>query len=199
MKNPSLTAASVLIGLAALVAGFAWMVSGGEQPAGDVALVPTTEASSEVGFAAVSPREQRKKANLEGARRDLKRIRETGEQVAPDLYMVPDDNGDPTYYYSELIEGRGRNGEPLFMTAQLKKIPGVPLKERIKVPQKFVPKYKKEPVQGVLSFGKKAAKGAGGGTGGGTNAGSNSSGGGDAGGSGDAGGGVNPGTPPKDD
>jgi hypothetical protein len=154
MNHPASTAATVLLGLAALVGGAAWILSGSDDDAGQGATLPPVAASDTVGFVAVTPKEQKKKLNMERTQREFKQIREIGEEVAPDLYMIPDANGDPTYYSTELFKGRGRNGEPLFMSVQMKKTRTLPLKD----PKKYISpepaKFKPTPVEGVLKGGK---------------------------------------------
>lgn len=128
MKNPSTTAAIVLVGLALLVGGFAYLTTGDDvldQPSD----VLTKGTASQVGFTTLTPREQRKKSNLEEAKRKLKRIREQGKEVMPGVYRMKEENGEPTYYLSELVEGVGRNGEPLYMAVEYKRRPMVPLME----------------------------------------------------------------------
>jgi hypothetical protein len=160
VKNPTALAALVLVGLAALVGGLIWATAGGD-PTGDSQPITATTNTQEVGFSAISPRERRKKVNMETTKRELKRIRETGEEVAPNLYMIPDDNGDPTYYYAELIEGRGRGGEPLYMTAKLKRRQTVPLIDPKGHVAPHQPSFKREKVEGVLNFGKPTEEGGG--------------------------------------
>ena len=156
MKHPASTAAVLFLGLAALVGGATWLLSGSDKDEGQAAVVPVVEASDEVGFVAISPKEQRKAANFERTQREFKQIKETGEEIAPNLYMIPDANGDPTYYSTQLLKGRGRNGEPLFLSAQLKRNRTLPLRD----PKKYIApepaKFKKTPMQGVLKTGKKA-------------------------------------------
>ena len=153
MKHPASTSAILLLGLAFLVGGATWLLSGSDTDDGQLAQVPET-ASTEVGFVAVTPKEQHKQMNLERTQRELKRIKEVGEEVGPDLYMVPDANGDPTYYSTKLLKGRGRNGEPLFLSAQFKKTRTLPLRD----PKKYIApepaKFKPKPEAGLL----KAAK-----------------------------------------
>lgn len=154
MKHPASTATLLLLGLAFLVGGATWLLSGADADTGQAAQVPATAASSEVGFVAVTPREQHKQMNMERTQRELKRIREVGQEVAPDLYMIPDGDGDPTFYSTKLIKGVGRNGEPLFVSAQIKKTRTVPLRDPKKYLAPEAPKFKKKPIKGLLKGGK---------------------------------------------
>lgn len=127
MKNPSSTAAFVLVGLALLVGGFAYLTTGDELVEEPVDVI-TKGTGSKVGFVALTPRERKKKSNLEEAKRKLKRIRETGKEVSPGVFRIKDENGTAIYYLDELVEGVGRYGEPLFMAVEWTRRPMVPLK-----------------------------------------------------------------------
>jgi hypothetical protein len=154
MKHPASTSAVLLLGLAFLVGGATWLLSGSDADDGPLAQVPETASTNEVGFVAVTPKEEHKQMNLERTQRELKRIKEVGQEVGPDLYMIPDANGDPTYYSTKLLKGRGRNGEPLFLSAQFKKTRTLPLRD----PKKYIApepvKFKAKPQPGVLKVGK---------------------------------------------
>ncbi len=159
MKHPASTAAILLLGLAFLVGGATWLLAGSNDDDGHLAQVPATASSDQVGFVAVTPKEQRKKMNMERTQRELKQIKEVGEEVGENLYMIPDANGDPTYYSTELFKGRGRNGEPLFLSVQFKKTRTLPLRD----PRKYIapepPKLKAKPTKGLLKGGKPPADG----------------------------------------
>jgi hypothetical protein len=154
MKHPASTAAVLLLGLAFLVGGATWLLAGSGDDDGPLAQLPETASSNEVGFAAITPKDQRKKMNMERTEREFKQIREVGEEVGENLYMIPDANGDPTYYSTELVKGRGRNGEPLFMAVQFKKTRTLPLRD----PRKYIapeqPKIKAKPTKGLIQTGK---------------------------------------------
>ncbi|MHC5210048.1 MAG: hypothetical protein ACYTG2_04960 [Planctomycetota bacterium] len=200
MKTTSPLTAVLFLGLATAVGAAAWLLSG-STPDEDVAAPierPSTERSG-VGFMAVSPKEQRKQANLEATKRQLKRIAEVGEEVSPGLYMIRDSSGDPTYYSTDLIEGRGRNGEPLFMTAEFKKVHTVPLRDSSKGLIASKTRLNPKAPKASLSFGKKKGGGAGtqSQTGGGTTSGGDGSGGDSSGGDGGAAGGGEGGSGPK--
>lgn len=200
MKTTSPLTAILFLGMATAVGAAAWLLSG--TTTDDDAASPIQRAATDrsgVGFVAVSPKEQRKQANLDTAKRKLKQIAEVGTEISPGLYMIRDSSGDPTYYSSELIEGRGRNGEPLFMSAEFKKIHTVPLRDGVGMQTKtrLNPKMPKQ----SLSFGKQAGAGpdsSGGGTSGGADDGGNSGaasgggGGGDGGSASDGGGATGP-------
>ncbi|MBM3984416.1 MAG: hypothetical protein FJ296_01805 [Planctomycetes bacterium] len=151
MKNPSITAAFVLVALALVVGGLA--LSAGGEPDEAVASVLTAGAApAKPSFESLSPHELRKKGRLEETRRELEQVRKVGKEVAPNVYRIKDESGDPTYFYGDLIEGVGRNGEPLFMTAQFKRLPAVPVREAPKLPAKLTPKVKLDgsvPVKGA--------------------------------------------------
>lgn len=152
MKNPSIAAAAVLVLLALVVGGLA-LSSGGEADAGEAAVLTAGAPVQKASFESLSPHEQRKKGRLEEARRELAQVRKVGKEVAPNVFKIKDENGDPTYYYGDLIEGVGRNGEPLYLSAEYKRLPAVPLKEPRKLPAKLTPKLQKEPKK-VLKLGK---------------------------------------------
>jgi uncharacterized membrane protein YgcG len=156
MKHPASTAAFLLIGLAFLVGGATWLLSAGDLDTGQAAQVPALAPSNEIGFVAVTPKEQFKATNLERTQRELKRIREVGEEISPTEYMIPDANGDPTYYSTELVKGRGRNGEPIYATMVTKKIHNLPAVDPKKYLAPEAPKLKKQPVKGLLKIGKPA-------------------------------------------
>ncbi len=128
MKNPSVSAALVLIGLALVVGGFAWLSADSSTDDQTVGVVTRPEGEQKVGFVALSPREERKKGNMEATLRELHRIREVGEEVHPGVFRIKDETGDPTFYLGDLVPGKGRDGEPMFMSVQFKKMPAPPLK-----------------------------------------------------------------------
>ena len=131
MKNPSVAAAGLLGVIALAVGGFVWLTRG-DEPAVPEVIAPEV-AATQPTFLNLSPREQRKKANLERTVRELEKIKQVGEEVMPGEYKVTDENG-TTWYHGELIKGIGRNGEPLYMTASYKLRAPVPLRQRAKVP-----------------------------------------------------------------
>jgi len=153
VKNPSIAAALVLVLLALVVGGLA-LSSGGEADAGDAEVLTAGAPVQKATFESLSPHEQRKKGRLEEARRELAQIRKVGKEVAPNVYKIKDETGDPTYFYGELIEGVGRNGEPLYLSAQYKRLPAVPLKEPKKIPAKLAPKLSNKKPSKTLQFGK---------------------------------------------
>ena len=161
MKNPSITAAFVLVALALVVGGVALSTGGGPDVAPD-AVLPAVAGTQEVSFANLTPHEMRKKGRMEAAQRELEKVKKIGKEVAPNVFKVKDDTGDPTYYYGSLIKGVGRNGEPLYLSAEFKRLPAVPLKELPTLPPKLQPKLKTEPIKGALKFNKKNAGGKGG-------------------------------------
>jgi uncharacterized membrane protein YgcG len=186
VKNPAVTSAAVLIGLALAVGGFAWMSSGSEEAATPDVLTP--KPGDAVTFVPLSPREQRKKNNLEQTKRELHKIRETGEEVSPGVFKITDATGDATYYYGDLIPGKGRDGEPMYLSVQFKRLPAPPLKER-KHPKGKIP-FDPKHHDNVIKLGDgKSSQGKGGGAGGASSS-SGSSGGSSTGG--DAGGGKSP-------
>lgn len=157
MKHPASTAALLLLGLAFLVGGATWLLTGSEADDGQLAQAPPTAASSQVGFEALTPKEQRKKLNMERTQRDLKQIREVGKQVGEDLYMIPDATGNPVYYKTELIKGRGRNGEPLYLSEQIVKTRTLKPLDASKYRAPESPKLKAKPMKGVLKAAKSQA------------------------------------------
>jgi hypothetical protein len=161
MKHPASTAAVLLLGLASLVGGATWLLSDSDGDDGQAALVPEVVPSDEVGFVSVTPKEQRKAVNIERTLREFKQIKEIGQEISEDLYMIPDANGDPTYYSTQLLKGVGRNGEPLFLSAQMKKTRTLPLRDAKKYIAPEPAKFRKEPLQGVLTTGKDKNKGGG--------------------------------------
>jgi len=155
VKNPALTSAAVLIGLALAVGAFAWMSSGQNDPG--PAAVLTRPENETVAFIPLSPREQRKKNNLEQTKRELHKIRETGEEVSPGVFKITDNTGDATYYYGDLIPGKGRDGEPMYLSVQFKRLPAPPLKTHKKVGKAKMDTKRHD---GVLKFGDGAVSGA---------------------------------------
>ena len=75
MKHPASTSAVLLLGLAFLVGGATWLLSGSDADDGPLAQVPETASTNEVGFVAVTPKEEHKQMNLERTQRELKRIK----------------------------------------------------------------------------------------------------------------------------
>ena len=148
MKNPSIAAASVLVGLALLIGGVS-LASGAEGDATGEAEVLTASATPvKASFETLSPHELRKKGRMEEAHRELQKIRKVGKEVAPNVFKIEDETGDATLYYGDLIKGVGRNGEPLYMMAQYKKLPAVPLKKPSTLPAGAA-KLKKDPVKAL--------------------------------------------------
>ncbi len=141
MKNPSITAAFVLVALALVVGGLA-LSSGSSADEAGAGVLTAGVAPAKPVFESLSPQELRKKGRLEETRRELAQIRKVGKEVRPNVYRIKDETGDPTYFYGDLIEGVGRNGEPLFLSAQFKRLPAVPLREAPKLPAKLTPKVK---------------------------------------------------------
>jgi len=171
VKNPTTTAAFVLVGLALLVGGFAYLTSG-DDAQDKPSDVITQGSSAKVGFTALTPREQRKKSNLEEAKRKLKRVKEQGKEVMPGVYRMKEENGEPIYYLSELVEGVGRNGEPLYMAVEFKRRPMVPLKQPRVLTGRAAPTVHpvvQDAIEPLKPHGaEKSAETGGGGTGGGT-------------------------------
>jgi len=161
MKHPASTAAFLFLGLAFLVGGATWLLSGSDADNGPVAQMPASAPSNEVGFVAVSPKEQRKAANLERTQREFQRIKEIGREVGPDLYAIPDATGEDVFYSTKLVKGVGRNGEPIYATSIAQRERPSPLVD----PKQYLlpepPKFKKKPMKGVLKTGKKGGEGKG--------------------------------------
>jgi hypothetical protein len=149
VKNPSITAAFVLVALALVVGGVA-LSAGPDDDSLKGPVLTAPEASQKVSFENLSPHEARKKGRLEAAERELEKVRRIGKEVKPNVFKIKDDSGDPTYYYGKLIKGVGRDGEPLYLTAQFKRLPAVPLKELPKLPPSLTPKLKKTPVGPIV-------------------------------------------------
>ena len=158
MKNPSIVAAGMLVALALLVGGVALTAGDGVDDASGEPALPELAASEKATFENLSPHEARKKGRLEAAERELDQVKKIGKEVRPNVYKVKDDTGDPTYYYGSLIKGVGRNGEPLYLTAQFKRLPAVPLKQLPKLPPKLQPTLKKQPIKAIAPLKKKDDK-----------------------------------------
>jgi hypothetical protein len=156
VKNPSIAAAFVLVALAVLVGGLA-LASGDEAAAGDAEVLTASGPSEKASFETLSPHELRKKGRMEEAKRELQKIRKVGEEVLPNVFRIKDEKGDATLYYGDLIPGVGRNGEPLYLMAQYKKLPAVPLKKPTTLPSSAA-KLKKDPVK-ALQFNNKGKGG----------------------------------------
>ena len=148
MKNPSIAAASVLVGLALLIGGVT-LASGAEgEMTGEADVLTASATPVKASFETLSPHELRKKGRMEEAHRELQKIRKVGKEVAPNVFKIEDETGDATLYYGDLIKGVGRNGEPLYMMAQYKKLPAVPLKKP-STPPAGAAKFKKDPVKAI--------------------------------------------------
>lgn len=154
MKQTSPVTASLFLGLATAVGAAAWLLSGSDPD--DIAAAPIERATAQrsVGFQAVSPKELRKQKNLEAAKRRFKRIEEVGEEISPGLYMIRDSSGMPTYYSTELIEGRGRNGEPLYMSVEFARLHTAPLRDGLGEKGRQKLRLNPNAPRGTLSFGK---------------------------------------------
>jgi hypothetical protein len=159
VKNPSIIAAAMLVALALLVGGVALTAGGGVDEHSGAPALPEVSAAEKAVFENLSPHEARKKGRLEAAERELEQVKKLGKEVRPNVYKIKDDTGDPTYYYGSLIKGVGRNGEPLYLTAQFKRLPAVPLKQLPKLPPKLQPKLKKDPVRAIAPLKPKGEQG----------------------------------------
>jgi hypothetical protein len=172
VKQTSPVTAILFLGLATAVGAAAWLLSGSKPDDAGAAPIERSTAQRSVGFQAVSPKDLRKQKNLEAAKRKFKRIEEVGEEVSPGLYMLRDSSGMPTYYSTELIEGRGRNGEPLYMSVEFAQLHTAPLRDGLGENGIKRSRLNPKAPRGSLSFGKPkggggaATSGAGGSSGG---------------------------------
>ncbi|MGQ0552031.1 MAG: hypothetical protein ACT4PU_02290 [Planctomycetota bacterium] len=150
----------MLVGLALLVGGFAFF-AGPDDADGAVASLPAAEAPTErVSFAAISPKDKRKAVNLESAKREIERIKRDGEQVNETTYKLIDENGIETFYHTELIPGIGRNGEPLYLTAQMIRTETMANVKPKLAPKDKMPKLANKMIKGGFSGGKDGKAGA---------------------------------------
>jgi len=157
VKNPSIAAAFVLVALALLVGGLALASGGDDGSAGQAEILTAAAAPAKASFETLSPHELRKKGRMEEAKRELQKIRKVGEEVSPNVFRIKDETGDATLYYGDLIPGVGRNGEPLYLMAQYKKLPAVPLKPLKTLPEGAA-KLKKGTVK-AIKMGNEGQKG----------------------------------------
>jgi len=190
VKNSPL-AAFLLIGVAVLVGGMAWALSGGDALTTDPNVVIAPQVSKRtVEVVAMTPRERLRQGRLEAARRELEEYKRTGTVLPNGEIKVADVDGSPLYIHPELIEGVGRYGEPLYAMAKYKRRAPVPLYKEIKsrAKAKFEPKIVDARDKKLLKFGTKPSEeeddSGGGDSGGGTGA--------SAGGGGSGGGGGKP-------
>jgi uncharacterized membrane protein YgcG len=153
-----MAAAAVLVVLSAVVGALA-LTSGDEGASGDASVLTAVAAAPKASFETLSPKELRKKARIEEARREIEKIKKVGEEVAPGTYKILDENGEATFFHGDLLPGFGRGGEPLFLTAQFKRIPNVPKAKRKELPPELAPKFKKEPVNAIKLDQPKGGKG----------------------------------------
>jgi len=149
MKNPTLSALGLLLLITAAVGAFVLLTRGEEPALPDIAIA--TGTPTQASFTNLSPREQRKKGNIERTLRDFERIKQIGEEVAPDTYKVVDETGE-TFHVTKLYEGVGRGGEPIYLSAQFKQRPTLPVRQRATIPEHLKPKLKTTPAK-VLTFG----------------------------------------------
>ncbi|RKY21952.1 MAG: hypothetical protein DRQ55_02705 [Planctomycetota bacterium] len=178
MSNSPLSAL-VLIGVAGVVGTFAWMAGTDDVVLTEADVVTLAPATATIGprVMALTPHERRLQGRLEGARRQLERYKREGTVLPSGAIVVPDVDGTPLFIHPELVEGKGRYGEPLFAMANYKKRAALPLRKKMRslLPEKNQPKMAR--AKQKLSFSKRPSNSDGGGASTGA---SSSSGGGDA-------------------
>lgn len=138
-KSP--VSALVLVGVAALVAAFAWMMSTDAPIESEARVVDLPEVSTGPTVMALTPHERRLQGRLEGAQREIEEYKKQGKVLENGAIVVPDVDGSPLYIHPKLIEGKGRYGEPLYATAKYKRRAAMPLRElKTNIPDKAKPK-----------------------------------------------------------
>jgi hypothetical protein len=141
-KSP--LSALVLVGVAGVVGAVAWMASADESMANeaDVVGLPSATAASGPRVMALTPHERRLQGRLDGARRQLERYKKEGTVLPSGAIVVPDVDGTPLYIHPELVEGKGRYGEPLYAMGTYKKRAALPVRaqNRNLLPEKNQPK-----------------------------------------------------------
>ena len=160
MKNSPL-AALLLIGVAVLVGGMAWALSGDDALATDPKVVIAPQVNKRtVEVVAMTPRERLRQGRLEAARRELDEYKRTGTVLPNGEIKVADVDGSPLYIHPELVEGVGRYGEPLYAMAKYKRRAPVPLYKEIKskAKEKFAPKIVDGRGKKLLKFGTKPSE-----------------------------------------
>ena len=160
MKNSPL-AAFLLIGVALLVGGMAWALSGGDALDTDPKVVIAPQVSKRtVEVVAMTPRERLRQGRLEAAERELEEYKRTGTVLPNGEIKVADVDGSPLYIHPELIEGVGRYGEPLYAMAKYKRRAPVPLYKEIKskAKGKFEPNVVDARGKKLLKFGTKPSE-----------------------------------------
>lgn len=158
MKNSSALGALVLIGLAVVIGVFALQSDDGQLETDLVEPAPTVRRASFQRD--LSPQEQRKKANMEEAKRYLKRVKEEGVNVSGDLWRIKDTDGSPLYVVGHLIEGYDAFGEPKYLLHKIKREAAVPVvKRKVNIPEGRQPKISKKKLQ--LGFIEKSDSGTG--------------------------------------
>jgi len=160
VKNSPL-AAFLLIGVALLVGGMAWALSGGDALDTDPKVVIAPQVSKRtVEVVAMTPRERLRQGRLEAAERELEEYKRTGTVLPNGEIKVADVDGSPLYIHPELIEGVGRYGEPLYAMAKYKRRAPVPLYKEIKskAKGKFEPNVVDARGKKLLKFGTKPSE-----------------------------------------
>ena len=160
MKNSPL-AAFLLIGVALLVGGMAWALSGGDALDTDPKVVIAPQVSKRtVEVVAMTPRARLRQGRLEAANRELAEYKRTGTVLPNGEIKVADVDGSPLYIHPVLIEGVGRYGEPLYAMAKYKRRAPVPLYKEIKskAKSKFTPKVVDPRGKKLLKFGTKPSE-----------------------------------------
>lgn len=150
--------ALVLLGVATLVGAFAFL-SSGDGPADSEARVVDLPPVQGPEVMSLTPHEKRISSRLEGARREIEEARKRGTVNDRGVIVVPDVDGTPLYIHPELIEAKGRYGEPLYLTAKYKRRAAAPLRElKQRVPEHLTPKFKDLRDEVIVGFGDKPSQ-----------------------------------------
>lgn len=133
MKNSPLSAV-VLISIAGLVGGIALVATSDDRIESnpDVVARPAIKTPTVME---VTPHQRKLERRLEQAEQEIEQYKKTGKVLANGAIKTIDESGTPLYVHPELIEGKGRYGEPLFMMATYKKKAAVPLLSKYKAPK----------------------------------------------------------------
>lgn len=197
MNNSSSRTGLVLVAAIALL-GMVWLASGRDDDLGEVDVVDTAALDAgPVSFTPMTPQDRVKQRNLESVQRKIAEAKKVGEVTDGGLIKMTNDDGTSYFISPKLVEGVGRNGEPLYAFVQLAKTAPGPLKRsvgnpaRMKTPERknVISRFGSRGGGGTEDAGPGAGTGAGTGTGGGSGTGDGGASGGAPGGGGGATGG----------
>ena len=122
-KSP--LSALVLVGVAGVVGVVSWLVASDDPITGEAHVVnlPSATEGSGPRVMALTPHERRMQGRIEGAKRQIEKYKKEGRVLDNGAIVVPDVDGTPLYIHPEIVEGKGRYGEPLYAMGTYKKRP----------------------------------------------------------------------------